>query len=196
MKKRNRLLTGLAALAILTGLLTEGDVAAASLVSKVEITIKGTLTQSLALAPGGAIAAPVFSQIVKDFANGSGANQANVIWSDRRTLTASTTEDLDFAGGGLLDAFGAAIAPTKIRLVYIASSSANAQNLTLFGDTASIPILNTAATTYTLQPGGVFLGMWPATAGLTVTATTADIIQVANGAGVSVTYDIVVLGGV
>jgi len=194
MRKRNRLLTGLAALAILTGLLTEGDVAAASLTSKVEITIKGTLTESVDLAPGGAISAPVFSQIVKDFANGSGANQANVIWSDRRTLTASATEDLDLVGGGLLNAFGVAIAPTKIRLVYIVSSSANVQNLTLFGDAASIPILGTAATTYTLQPGGVFLGMWPSTAGLTVTPTTGDIIQVANGAGVSVTYDIVVVG--
>jgi len=193
MKNRTRLLTSLAALAFLVvGLLgQQGDVRAASLTSRVEIKVTGTLTNVLDLTTASS---PMAVARLQDFANGVGASQANVIWSDRRTLAAATTEDLDFAGGGLVDAFGSAIAPAKLRAVFISSAAANVQDITLFGDVNSIPLLGTAATTVTLQPGGVYLFTAPATAGVAVTAATGDIIQVANGAGVSVTYDIVVVG--
>lgn len=196
MRKRSRSLAALTGLAvvILALLAHQGDLGAASLTSRIEVKVTGTLSNPLDLAPEGSVEAKVLSQVIQDFANGTGANQANVIWSDRRTLTASTTEDLDFAGGGLTDAFGAAIAPTKIRMVLVVSASSNVQNITLFGDANSVPLLNTAATTVTLQPKGVYLFTAPTAAGVTVTATTGDIIQVANGAGVSVTYDIIVIG--
>jgi len=195
MRNRSRLFVGLMAMAMVVGLLfQEGDVSAASLKSQLDLKLHATLTNLLDLTTEGTVDAKVFQQILLEFSNGTGANQANVVWGDRRTISASTTEDLDFIGGGLLDAFGGTVAPAKLRLVLIAADSANAQNLTLFGDANSIPILNTAATTYTLQPKGLFLGAWPAVAGIPVTAGTGDIIQVANGAGVAVTYIIVFLG--
>lgn len=190
--RKHRLLTGLVALvALMVAFLYQGDVGAASLKSRIEIHATATLTNTLDLAEASA---PLVALRIQDFANGVGANQANVIWSDRRTLAASTTEDLDFAGGGLTDAFGVAVAPVKLRAVIISSATANTQNITLFGDAAAILLLNTAATTVTLQPGAVYVYTAPATAGVAVTATTADIIQVANGAGTSVTYDIIVIG--
>lgn len=191
LKRRTTVGLMLAGLAM-AGLLGQyGDVSAASLTSKVQVTVTAELVNVLDL--GSQPTAKLVSAPTVSLGNGTGANQANVVWWDERTLTASTTEDLDFAGGGLVDAFGVAVAPAKLRAVVIQNTSST-QVLTLFGDANSIPILNTAATTYTLQPGGVFVGAWPATAGIAVTAGTGDIIQVANAAGVSATYKIIVLG--
>lgn len=190
-QRRRFVAAGLAALAIVGMLFQHGDAAAASLTARLEVKLAATLTNTLDLT---AATAPLTANRIQDFANGVGASQANVLWSDRRTLNASTTEDLDFAGGGLVDAFGVAVAPAKVRAVIISSSSANVQNITLFGDANSIPLLNTAATTVTLQPGGMYVYTAPATAGVAVTAGTGDIIQVANGAGVAITYDVIVIG--
>lgn len=194
MKNRKRLFSSLAAMAVLVAVLLsqQGDVGAASLTSKIVVTVTGTLTNVLDLGVG--VSAPLVSQPTQAFANGVGANQANVMWFDTRTVAPSTTDSLDFAGGGLVDALGAVVAPVKIKSVIITSAAANTQNITLFGDAASILLLNTAATTVTLQPGGIYVFTAPATAGVTVTATTADIIKIVNGAGASVTYSIVVLG--
>lgn len=195
MKSFNRRFTAsLVAVAMLVaGLLTQqGDVSAASLTSKLELVVTGTLTNVLDL--GVTATAPLITRKPQDFANGVGANQANVIWSDSRTLTTGATEDIDLIGGGLTDAFGVAVAPAKLRSVVVISATSNTTNLTLFGDAASPLILNTAATTFTLQPGGMFVATWPATAGVTVTAATADIIQVVNAAGASATYSIILIG--
>lgn len=164
----------------------------ASLVSRVEVILTGILSNVLDLAN---VSSPLAQSRATDFANGTGANQANVIWSDQRTLAPSASETLDLAGGGLVDAFGAAIAPARLRGVLIYAAPGNLNNLTLFGDAAHVPLLNTPATTITLPPGGIFLLTKPDTAGIVVTATTFDLIKVANAAGVnSVIYDIFLLG--
>lgn len=197
MKNRTRLFTSLAAVAVLVAglLVQQGDVGAASLTSKITVLVSATLSNVLDL--GSTVQAPLVSQPTQSFANGVGANQANVLWFDTRTLAPSTTDSLDFAAGGLVDAFGATVAPAKVRGVIITAATANTQNITLFGDAAQIP-LQTACTTGTstviLQPGGIFVFTAPATAGVAVTATTADIIKIANGAGTSVTYSIVLIG--
>lgn len=190
---KRRTIGGLAAAAVLVlGLLgQQGDVDAASLKSKVELVVTGDLTNVSGLTTA---VAPLVSRKAQDFANGVGASQANVIWSSSRALTTATTEDLDFAGGGLTDAFGVAVAPVKLRSVVVIAATSNTTNLTLFGDANSIPVLNTAATTYTLQPGAMFVGTWPAVAGIPVTAGTGDIIQVANAAGATANYTIIVIG--
>lgn len=187
-----RTLAALVAVAALgVALVQQSDVSAASLKSKVDVTVTGELTNTTGLTTASA---PLVSRAFQDFANGVGANQANVIWTSSRTLATATTEDIDLAGGGLTDAFGVAVAPVKLRAVVIVSTATNTTNLTLFGDANSVPILSTAATTTTLQPGGIYVMTWPATAGVAVTAGTGDIIQVANAAGATATYKIIVIG--
>jgi hypothetical protein len=164
-----------------------------SLTSRVEVVISGTLYNLLDLAD---VTSPLARKYFTDFSNGAGANQANVIWSDQRTLGPSASETLDLIGGGLVDAIGVAVAPARLRAVLIYASPANLNNLTILGNAAAVPILNTVATTITLTPGGLFLITKPDAVGMLVTATTFDLIQVANAAGVnSVVYDIVLLGG-
>lgn len=51
--------------------------------------------------------------------NGTGDNQANIMWKDRRIVTAATTDDeLDLAGG-LVDVFGNTLTFTSIKAIRI-----------------------------------------------------------------------------
>jgi hypothetical protein len=190
--KRTKLLAGLLALcAIGLSFFNHGDVNAATLTTRVVLQLDGSLTSALDLVTASA---PTSFRQVNDLAQGVGANQADQIWSDQRTLSAGANEDLDLKGT-LLDAFGVAFTPSKVRVLIIRASSANTNDLVLFGDANSVPFLNTAATTSNLKPGGTLVLVAPNLAGVTVTAGTGDIVQIANGGGgTSVTYDIVVVG--
>jgi hypothetical protein len=130
------------------------------------------------------------------FADGSGANQANKLFTDRRTLAASGTEDIDLAGV-LTDPFGATITFAKIRAMIIAADEGNANNVVV-GGAASNGFLGWVADAtdkVIVGPGGLFVIAKPDLAGYTVTAGTGDLLHVANsGAGTGVTYDLVLLG--
>lgn len=129
--------------------------------------------------------------------NGTGASQADRVFSDTRTLAASATEDLDLVGTGLIDAYGTATTFVKVSAVIIKAADANTNSVVVgAGTNPWTGLLNTTGTV-TLRPGA-----WAAFAvgsadasGYTTTATTGDILKVANsGAGTSVSYDIVVIG--
>lgn len=140
---------------------------------------------------------PLALQHTLTLADGAGAGLANRLWTDRRTLAASATEDLDLAGTTLLDEFGAVTAFARIKALFIKASAANTNNV-IVGAAAGTPwvtLLNSTGTV-TIRPGG-----WIAVAaggdatGYAVTATTADLLKIANsGAGTGVDYDIAVLG--
>lgn len=192
--KRSRLFVGLAALlALAAGLVMQGDVSAASLTARITWSLSGSYSNALDLGITGQ-ASPAINRAL-DLASGVGASQADVLWSDQRTIAPSSTEDLDLKGGGLTDVFGNAINPAKVRAILVYAATTNTNDVVLGGDANSVPFLSTAATTVTLLPGASFVLTAPATAGIAVTAATGDIIQVANsGAGTSVTYDIVIIG--
>lgn len=160
--------------------------------SRVQVTLTGTYVNS----PDFADATfPLQLLRAIDLTSGAGAGQANFLWADQRTIAPSGTDALDLNGGGLVDVFGAAVAPARLRAVLIYSAAANLNNLTILGNAAAVPILNTVATTHTLVPGGIFLVTRPDATGFVVTAATGDIIQIVNAAGVnSVTYDIAIIG--
>lgn len=130
------------------------------------------------------------------FTDGTGASQANRIWTDERTLTASATEDLDLSGTTLTDAFGATVVLQKVKGLIVAASTGNTNNVIIGGASATQWVGPFGAATHTLavQPGGVVALFTPSAAGYPVTAST-DLLKVANsGAGAPVTYQIVVIG--
>jgi hypothetical protein len=129
-----------------------------------------------------------------DFTNGTGASQINKIWLDQRTLTASSTENLDLAAS-LIDSFGNTLTFTIIKGIYVYAATANTNNVNVGGAASNTFLfLGDATDIVPVKPGGVFLWVAPAT-GATVTATTGDILKVANSSsGTSVTYDIAVFG--
>ena len=191
MKNRTRRFVVFAAVLATVVAFLAYDIYATSLTTQLSVSLISTLASSSDLTSGQV---KVISTTSTGLANGVGASQADVVWSDTRSLATGANEDLDLIGGGLLDPFGAAFAPVKIKMIVIEASSSNTTNLTLFGDALSVPIVNTAATTMTLQPGGVFVISAPPAAGIAVGAGATDIIQIANGAGATAYYDIMIVG--
>lgn len=130
------------------------------------------------------------------FTDGTGANQARILFSDTRTLSASATENLDLAGV-LTDVFGNVITFDKIKAIIVTAAAANTNNV-VFGGAASAqaaPWFGDVADTVVIRPGGCLCLVAPDATGYDVTATTADLLKIANSSsGTPVTYTIVLIG--
>lgn len=130
------------------------------------------------------------------FANGTGANQADRVWSDRRTLAASASESLDLAAT-LTDPFGATLTLARVKVLLIEAAAANTNNVVIGGaaSNAFTSLFGDATDKLVIRPGGFLLLAAPDATAYAVTAGTGDLLQVANsGAGSSVTYDVTVIG--
>lgn len=131
-----------------------------------------------------------------ELADGTGANQANAVFSDQRTLAASGTENLDLAGG-LTDVYGAALTFTRVKLLLVRAAAANVNDV-LVGGAASngfVTPFGDATDVVRVRPGGLLLLASADATGFAVTAGTGDLLKMANSAGsTSVTYDIVIVG--
>jgi hypothetical protein len=92
-----------------------------------------------------------------------------------------------------VDAFGNAFTIVDLKALVVCAAAANTTNVLVGGDAASVPLMDTAATTTTIKPGGCRVWTDPSATGIVVTAATGDVIQVAPSAG-TVSYDIVIVG--
>lgn len=129
------------------------------------------------------------------FSSGTSTYQVDLMFADQRTLAASATENLDMAGS-LADPLGATLTFVKIKAIKICAARANTNNVVVGGAATNTFVgpFADASDKIAVAPGGCALLVAPG-AGWTVTASTGDIVLVANsGAGTSVTYDIVILG--
>jgi hypothetical protein len=165
-----------------------------TLTSGLSIAANASLTSALDLTTG---TAPLQLRRSVALASGIGAGQADKVFSDRRTLAASATEDLDLAGV-LLDPFGATITFARIKGLVVSAAAANVNNVVV-GAASGSPWagLLGATHTLTLRPGACFAVMAGQADGTAyaVTATSADLLKVANSSsGTGVTYDIVIIG--
>lgn len=124
--------------------------------------------------------------VVQTWASGVLANQADKVWGDERTLSTGATEDLDLTGV-LKDIFGDNFDLAKVKLL--------ATNLTIGNATSPWQGPFGAAThTLVLKPSEFVILGSPALAGWPVTATSADLLKVANAAGASAKYKILIVG--
>lgn len=130
--------------------------------------------------------------------SGTTAGKADRIWHDQRTLSASAAEDLDLAGS-LTDALGGSAVFARIKGIIVSAAAGNTNNVLVGGVSAGLSTFLSPAATgiITLRPGAVFavLAGIADTTAYAVTATTADLLHIANSAGsTSVTYDVIVVG--
>jgi hypothetical protein len=139
------------------------------------------------------------AQPVIQLSTGTGSNQANAIFADQRTLSASATEGLDLYGS-LTDPLGGTLNFATIKAIKICAASANTNNVNFgpgIGNTATAfpgPMQSNNTSYSSVRPGGCALHVAPQT-GWTVTNATQDILPIGNSGGsTSVTYDIVILG--
>lgn len=143
---------------------------------------------------GGPVLTPNVEKIL-DFANGTAANQADILFMDRRSISAASNDDLDLAG--VLQSFvGTTITTVEVCGIIIAADSANAGVLNVGGGTNPwITMWLATGDGIKVGPGGVFMNVAPDANGLgAVTAGTGDILRVNNPSGSVATYEIIILG--
>lgn len=141
---------------------------------------------------------PLLKDYLVNLASGTAAGQTDKVWHDTRTLSASTNEDLDLNGSGLLDAFGGNLAFVRVKGLIIAAAAANPNPITVGGAATNgfVSWVGSATDKVSVRPGAVlalFAGQADAT-GYAVTAATADLLRITAGAGGNHTYDAIVWG--
>lgn len=161
---------------------------------KAQLNVKFSASQSGSNTLASQSFQPLLDKMLA-FANGTGANQADLVYGATRTLAASANEDLDLAGV-LADAFGATITMAEVVGLIVAADAANVNNVVVGDATQPVPLFGGTNPTVAVKPGGIFVLFAPNAAGqFTVGAGATDDLKVANsGSGSSVTYTIVVLG--
>ncbi|WP_151480628.1 hypothetical protein [Streptomyces albicerus] len=163
-----------------------------TLSTKLALSLDSTLAEALDLVTPRA---PLkFSKAIS-LASGTGANQADKIFADTRTLAASATENLDLAGV-LTDAFGATLTFARIKLLLVSAAAGNTNNVNVIREaTNGVPLFLAAGDGIPVRPGGAFLWVAPDVAGAPVTPATGDLLTFTNSAaGTPVTYDVVIIG--
>lgn len=131
------------------------------------------------------------------FTDGNADNKAEAIFTDTRTISASSSENLDLAGTGLVDAFGNTLTFTKIKAMIIVAAEANTNDVLVGGAGSNgwTAWVGDATDVVKVKPGGMLVLTAPKSAGLAVVASTGDILKVANSSsGSSVTYTIILVG--
>lgn len=166
-------------------------------------TLKTSIAFDLAAQFAGALdlqglSAPAALKRRYGFTDGGGAvaRTANRIWTDRRTLAASGTENLDLAAS-LVDAFGATITFARVRALIVAAAVGNTNNVIVGGDATStfLTWVGTEASSVVVRPDGLFALIAPDATGYAVTATTGDLLMLTNSGGTTgVTFDIAIIG--
>jgi hypothetical protein len=142
---------------------------------------------------------PFEMQAIVNLATGTAAGQANIVWLDERAVASATNDDLDL-NGVLTTAFGATISAVELVALMVINAprtgAANTTNLTIGG--ASNPVVGfmggTTPTIGPIRPGSfVFLGSTDAAGFGAITASTGDILRIANSSGAAATYQIGVI---
>jgi len=131
---------------------------------------------------------------VVDLIQGTASGAADLMFSDERTLAASANESLDLAGS-LVDPLGATLTFAKIKAIIVIAAAANTNDVVV-GAAASpfVGPLGGTTPTISVKPGGFFAIAHPG-AGWTVTASSADLLKIANSSsGTGVTYKIILIG--
>jgi hypothetical protein len=163
--------------------------------SLVSLNVQGSQTSALDLGSAAFNAMKTYST---SYANGTAAGQANKLFTDTRTITASSNDDLDL-NGVLTDAFGGSLALLRVKALIVVAAAGNTNDVVVGGAASNtwLAPFGSATDKIKVKPGGVlalFAGIADAT-GWPVIAATGDILRIANGgAGTPVTYDIVIIG--
>lgn len=147
----------------------------------------------------GGLISPVFRALLS-LTNGTAANQADLMFVDERTVSESSNDDLDLAGS-LVDSFGTTLTFAELVALMIVNApiagAANVSDLTIGNGSNPFEgfLGGTNPVVGPIKPGAMFLIAAGDAAGIgTVTGGSADELRIANGAGGSATYQIMVLG--
>lgn len=148
----------------------------------------------------GSVSFTPLMQLAQVLANGTGANQADVLWMDEREVGDGASDDLDLAGD-LTDVFGNAVEIAEVVAIIVINAprggAANTTNLTIGGATNAFDgfLGGTSPTVGPIRPGGFFaIGAGDAAGIGSVTGGSEDELRIANSSGAAATYQIAIIG--
>lgn len=128
-----------------------------------------------------------------NFTDGTGAGQVDRVWSDERPLVASDDEDLDFSGGINSVINGTALIMAKLKVLIIVNTGTVDIRLVRPAANGIAIFTNASDGEVIAANGGFVVKYYPA--GITVTAGTADLINILNLSGATAAaYEIHALG--
>lgn len=162
------------------------------LTTNINLLLSAALSNPLDLVTG---AAPLEYPYKRTWTNGTTVDKADLIFSDTRTINASSNEDLDLAGS-LSSMYGTTLTYVELKCIIIKAAAANTNAVRVTRPASNgVPLFLAASDGIDVFPDGVFFWACPADGKVTVTAATGDLINVANSSsGTSVTYDVVIIG--
>lgn len=163
-----------------------------SLTSVLTARIEANYTNALDLTTG---TTPLDRAARLSWASGTAINTADMIFTDTRTIAASSNEDLDLAGS-LTGAYGNTLTFARLKALLIVAATGNTNNVRVTRPASNgVPLFLAASDGIDVRPGGFFFVAAPDATAYAVTAGTGDLINVANSSsGTSVTYDVVLIG--
>ena len=164
-----------------------------ALTSEITFKVTGTYTAAKDLST---VTDPLALSKSIPLASGTGANQADLLFHDQRTIAASSNDDLDLAGS-LSDSFGNTLTFVKVKTIYVFAATANTNSVVVGGAASNqfVAWVGDATDKVNILPGGAFMITAPSAAGYAVAAGSTDVLRVANSsAGTTVTYDITIIG--
>lgn len=158
----------------------------------ISASVRGVLNK--VAAHGGVVETPFSFGQSMQFEDGAGANQANKMFSSRRTINASSTDDIDLSGS-LVNDLGDPVVFTAIKAIQIRHISGG--NPAVVGAAAVNPFVGPfGAGTHTIAVpvGGVLMLARNDAGGWAVGAGASDILRISNGAGSTLVVDVVFVG--
>lgn len=156
-----------------------------SLRTSIVAAIAGTYTKDA----GSAIARdPLDLHNVLYWESGTAANKADAIYEVAGTLGAASSLELDLRGGGLVDAFGDAVAMLRVKALYV-ENRATSGTLNVSGTNGAA-----GSGTTVVRAGGFMLVVAPDATAYAAAAGTTDIIEVGNAGASGVAYRVVIIG--
>jgi hypothetical protein len=123
--------------------------------------------------------------------NGTGANQAQVVWSDSRTLPLAADDTPDIRA--LTDDRGT-VSFSAVKLIYIKNTGAVALNLIGNGDWNTGPQKLPDTSNYEIPAGGVWLATNPTAAGWAATGVSKWITITNQSSSTATSYEIIIIG--
>jgi len=165
--------------------------------TSLQTTIKASLLAQFSnILDLGTAKIPLTKDLSLTFSNGTGANKAQAVFADNRSLAASASEDLDLSGA-LVDVYGNTISFATIKAILVVADSTNGSTLSIGGaaTNAFVNWVANASDIVKIRSGGFLLLAAPDVTGYPVTAGTGDLLHIANDdAGAGAIYDIMLIG--
>jgi hypothetical protein len=109
-------------------------------------------------------------------------SDADLLFTNGYSIATSSSQTIDLSGS-LLDALGTTNVFAKVYAVFVKNlATLTGRNIQIGGDSAHVPIFGATNDLITIGPKGVLLAA-NCLDGWAVTATTGDILKIANSAG-------------